>query len=738
MTQPPELQSPQHGEINLAEYWAIIRKRRRLIASAIALCILAAIAVSLLTTPTYRATIVVNVEREKASALDLGTQQAYSAYDPEFLPTQTRLMESREIAERVVQRLNLVSSPVFAPKTSGIFRSEKQESPDVSDIAQAVQKTVETKPVRRTNLVELSVTAPNAKLAADVANATAEAYIDWNVEAKYLVVGQASRFLSSQIEQLKGEIQQKERQLQAYGRQNDIVSTDAEGNVNLQKLESFNKDYAEAVADRVAKEARYYELQTAKPEAIADSLSNGLVSQLRSDQAKLERDYAEKLNLYKPEWPAMQQLRAQIDKGKQHLSSVIQETVMKARDNARTDYQTAARREQSLKQVLAGSKSEAMTQNSSAVEYNNLKTEVETKRALLDTVMRRQAETEVSSRLRGERASNVRIVDRALVPKSRFRPSYKRNLALALALGLALGVGLAFLLEYVDRSLRSIDQVEKYLGVPALGIIPALETAGTNVYSYGKGARKERKLKAAGENASIELVPHTHPRSTVAEAYRAFRTALLLSRAGGLKSLVVTSTLPGEGKTSTAVNLSVVLAQLGKRVLLVDGDLHKPRVHEVFNVSNRVGLVSILAENLEAASAIKPTSVANLFLIPSGPTSPNPSGLLSSKAMEQFLASATHNFDFVVIDAPPVGAVADAILIGYQVDGAVLCARGGKTPREQVARTRDRLTAANVRVLGALINNLESGDEGYGTYYYSASATKGYTEDIIPGAANAS
>jgi capsular exopolysaccharide synthesis family protein len=501
----------------------------------------------------------------------------------------------------------------------------------------------------------------------------------------------------------------------------------------MQNLESLNRDYAAAVADRVAKEARYYEVQTARPESIADSLSNGLVSQLRSDQAKLERDYAEKLNLFKPEWPAMQQLRAQIEKGRQHLASVVQETVQKARDAARTDYLTAQRREANLKSVMAGQKSEAMALNSNAVEYNNLKTEVDTKRALRDSLMKRQAETEVSSRLRGERISNVRVVDRALAPKTRFRPSYKRNGALGLLAGLAIGIGLAFLIEYLDRSLRSLDQVERSLGLPALGVIPSITQGGSNVYSYGYGQLKKGKAKKAAPAAAavaIELLPHTHPRSTISEAYRAFRTALLLSRAGGLKSLLITSTLPGEGKTTTSVNLSVALAQLGKRVLLVDGDLHKPRIHEVFKVSNRVGLVSVLAESVDPQTLIVPTSIANLFVVTSGPHSPNPSGLLSSPAMRKFLDAATHNFDYVILDAPPVGAVADAIVLGYQVDGAVLCVRGGKTPREAVARVRDRLVRSNVRILGVLINNLEEPGTQYGQYYYDTYGAKGYTEDL--------
>ena len=390
--------------LHLSQYWDVVVKRRRLIILGVLIAVAVAGLISFLSKPLYRATVLLKVEREQGSALDLG--ESYRAWDPDFLPTQRDLMQSREVAERVVKRLRLMDNPAFASPKSSPFGDRQAASADLAAIE--VQKSVQTIPRRGTSLVELSVVQPNPKLAADMANAIAQAYIDWNIESKYLVVGQASRFLDTQIEQLKGELQVKEKELQAYGRQKDIVSTDPNTNATMQKLESFNKDYAEAVADRVAREARFYELQTARADTIADNLSSGLVSQLRNDQARLERDYAEKLNVYKPSWPAMQQARAQIEKNKQNLDSVIQETVAKARDTARTEYQTALRREQSLKGVLRGQTSEAMTLNSNAVEYNNLQTEIETKRTLLDTLLKRHAETEVTSRLRGSESRTCR------------------------------------------------------------------------------------------------------------------------------------------------------------------------------------------------------------------------------------------------------------------------------------------------------------------------------------------
>ena len=491
----------------------------------------------------------------------------------------------------------------------------------------------------------------------------------------------------------------------------------------MQKLETLNHDYASAVAERVAKEARYYEVRTATPEALANTLSSGLVSQLQADLNRMERDYAEKLNLFKPEWPAMQQLKIQIDKEKQHLQDVIDESVTKAREGARSDYLTAQRREENLRSVLNSQKTEAMNLNTNAVEYNNLRIEVEAKRALLDSVTKKQAETEVMSRLRGERVSSIRIVDRAQLPSGRSSPSYRRSALAGVFGGAFAGIALAFFLSYLDRSLYTMEQVEQFVQLPALGVIPA----------SGESSRKRRprlfRKKRSGptelaSGAAIELLPHRDSRSAVAEAYRAFRTSLLLARAGGVRSIVITSCFPGEGKTSTAVNLAVVLAQLGKRVLVVDADLHRPRVHEVFGLTTKIGLVSILAEGIEPSQAILKSNVPGVFVVPAGPTTPNPSGLLSSEGMTKFLELAQMNFDCVVVDTPPIFPVSDVLVFAQQTDGVVLCVRAGETSREQVVRARDRILRSRALALGVLLNDLELASSGYAyqyAYYHSNS-----------------
>jgi capsular exopolysaccharide synthesis family protein len=531
----------------------------------------------------------------------------------------------------------------------------------------------------------------------------------------YGALNQISTFLGTQITQLKREIDAQQQQLLEFGKQNDIVSADPQSNSGLQNFEALNRDYEAAVADRVAKEARYHELLSASAStAASDPAQAVLVTQLQNDQAKLEREYAEKLNLFKPQWPAMIELKAQIDKGRQHLQQVVGQAAAKTRDVAKNDFLTAQRREASLAAALRNQKTATMEGNNNAVRYNNLRGEIDTKRALLETLLRRQAETEVLARQKGARESNVRVVDRAQPPESRFRPSYKMNAMLGLLAGAGLGVLLVFFLEYMDRSFRSPEEVQRHLGLPTLGTIP--DSAAP---SSGALRRITGGAEAAG--APPELLPYHDPHSATAEAYRRVRTALLLSTPGGVKSMVVTSGFAREGKSCTAANLAVILSQLDARVLLIDADLHQPRLHEIFRTSSRVGLVSILAGNADPAQCILKTAVPGVFLLPAGPASPNPSGLLSSAAMSQLLERARREFDYVVIDTPPLFPLADGLVLGYQTDGVILCLRAGRTQRPQALRAKEALLRNRNRVIGVILNALpvKSGgyDEGYGLYY---------------------
>jgi capsular exopolysaccharide synthesis family protein len=736
---------PAESELNLAEYVGMLRRHWKL---ALVCCVvgLAGAGIHYAITPkAYQATTTIQIERRNLTPLSNAQNPWLENYwNMEFYPTQYELLQSRGLAERVVKSLDLMEDPAFNPgaaKEGAHGANAEGDDAVLGSLADQIRGGLSVEPVRTTQLVQLSFRAASPEFAAKAANAFAEAYIDMGVEDRFATAGKASTFLSSQIETLKQEIQDKETQLQAFSRRSDIVSMDPAANVTLKRLEALNAQYIEAKKERIEREAQYHETLNGPRESMTDSLSNGVVSDTRAQILKLERDYETKLKTFKPDFPDMVGLKTEIDKARQHLTEVVGEQVSKVKSNALAAYQTSLRQEQALENDLNTLKREAIDQNSAAVEYTNLKVEIQTRRDLLDELLRKQSETEVAVRLQDTRQSNIRIIDKALVPGGPFQPSLRKDVSYGLLLGLLFGIGCAVMIEFLDRTVKSPEEVERRLGLPMLAVIQDLSESGKGYgyssYGYGYGydenaeekgrARPGRaavawreKKKASAEAAvpsQIELVPHERPRTLISESYRSLRTALLLSSARELKAIAVTSAVAGEGKTATASNLAVVLAQLGRQVLLVDCDLRKPRLHQVFRVSNRFGLVNQLTATAEPETVFLPTEVPNLWVTPSGPIPPNPSELLASDRMRDWLKLVRARFDFVVLDTPPALAVTDATIVGLLADGVVLTLRSGKLTREEARLCRDRLRLAGIRILGAVLNRFRSQQTGLGKRY---------------------
>lgn len=755
------------SEINLSEWLQIVRRRWILLAATCVLGVSLASIHYAMTPKMYQATTILQIERRSLTPL-VGSQTPWLEdwWNMEYYPTQYKLLESRGLAERVVRNLRLAEDPFFNP--GGRPLSALAGSPDAAagtpatptadadlavlgSLANRLRGGLTVEPVRTTQLVNLTYRSTNPEFAARAVNGFADAFIDWGIENRSTTAGNASSFLTSQIETLKNEIQGKESQLQAISRTSDIVELGSGSNVTMQRLEALNKNYSEALRVRIEREARYRELMSSPKEAIAESLSDGLYTEIQRKQLEMERDYEIGLKTYKKDFPKMVEMQAAIEKGRQHLAGVVEDLVEKERQNANAEYQTALRQEHALEAEMRGLKSEALDESSATVDYRNLTVEVETRRNLLDEVLKAQSETEVTARLQGTKESNVRIVDRAMTPGGPASPNLKQDLSSGMLFGLVLGVGMVLLLEYLDRTVKTADQVERVLGLPTLAVIPDINDTGSGYgyrgyggYGYGigtavaraKGTSKRWLEKKKGEApARIELVPHESPRLAVSEAYRSLRTALLLSSARELKVVAVTSAVASEGKSATAANLAVVMAQLGRRVLIVDADLRKPRLHEVFQVSNRAGLVSYLTGGADFEGVIARTSVPQLFVTPSGPIPPNPSELLASDRMVELVKAARGRFDFVVIDTPPLLPVTDATLVGDLVDGVTLCLRAGKVTREEARTCLDRLRMAGVKVLGVVLNRHLLKQGGYAGRRYQMYET--YGSDVEPKAGSA-
>lgn len=742
------------SDFNLGEWLHVLRRRWLLLAAAAVIGLATAAAHYAITPNLYVATAVLQIERRSLTPL-VGSQTPWLEdwWNMEYYPTQYKLLESRGLAERVVQNLRLAEDPFFnpggRPLAVGVEEGEappaEAELAALGSLANRLRGGLSVEPIRATQMVTLTYRSTDPEFAARAVNGFAEAFIDWGIENRSTTAGNASSFLSSQIDTLKKEIGDKEAQLQSVSRTSNIVELESGSNVTMQRLEALNKSYSDALRVRIEKEARYRELLSAPREAIAESQSDGLVTDLKRKQLEMERDYEIGLKTYKKDFPKMLELQAAIEKGRQHLAGVVAEMVDKARQTAHAEYQTALRQEKGLEREMRGLKSEVLDESSASAEYRNLSLEADTRRNLLDEVLKAQSETEVTARLQGTRESNVRIVDRALAPGGPASPNLKQNLSSGLLIGLLAGLGLVLLLEYVDRTVKTAEQLERLLGLPALAVIPDITDAGSSYggyrssYGYGGGSEADAGGAGTGGKVSrrwlekkksdapgrIELVPHEGPRLAVSEAYRSLRTALLLSSAHELKVVAVTSAVASEGKSATATNLGVVMAQLGRRVLIVDADLRKPRLHEVLQVSNRAGLVSYLTGNADFESIISRTSVPNLFVVPAGPNPPNPSELLASERMQELVRLARSRFDFVVIDTPPILPVTDAALVGALVDGVTLCLRAGKVTREEARSCRDRLQFAGIKVLGVVLNRHSVAQGGYSGRRYQMYETYG-------------
>lgn len=752
LDEPPAPELPE-AEFNISEYVGMVRRHWKLVALALLIALVAAGVHYAITPKEYMATSTIQIERRNLSPVGGSTSPWYENFwNLEFYPTQYELLQSRGLAERVVRSMDLMGNPAFNPgaaaskERTGSTTAEEDEA-TLGKLALQLKGGLSVEPVRSTQLVRLSYHSSSPEFAAKAANAFAESFIDMGVEDRYASAGKASTFLGSQIETLKQEINDKEAQLQAFSRTSDIVTLDPQSNVTLRRLETLNGALMDAKKARIEKESHYHEVMTGPLDAVADSLAPGVIGGLRTQQLQMEQEYETKLKTFKPEWPEMVSLRSQIETGKQHIDSVVREMVQKARSNASSDYQAVLRQEQALLGELEAIKKQAIDQNSSAVQFTNLKVEIQTRRELLDELLRRQSETEVAVRLQDTRESNVRIIDHALMPDGPFRPSLRKDLTYGLLVGLLFGIGMALLIEFLDRTVKSPEEVERRLGLAVLAVIQDIadvgKTYGYSAYGYGygygdtptgeqprvrpgKGKAKaaaggwlEKKKGTPGVAPQIELVPHERPRTLISESYRSLRTALLLSSARELKVVAVTSAMAGEGKTATASNLAVVLAQLGRPVVIIDCDLRKPRLHQVFKISNRLGLVNQLTGTADLEAVLHPTEVPNLWALPAGPMPPNPSELLASERLRELLRTLRGRFDYVIVDTPPALAVTDATLVGAMADGVVLTLRSHKVTREEARLVRDRLRQADVRILGAVLNRYRALQAGVaGGYRY--------------------
>ncbi len=697
-------------DIHLSHYWNVVIKRWKVAISILFVVMLGTFLASYFSKPLYLSSIRIQVERENPNQVTIEDLFGIEASDQEFLQTQYALLQSRGLAERVISEQKLLQDPDFyggsiAGKTPDEIAEIRRSMAGVLDGALKVE------PVRGTSLVDVSYIASSPRLAQKVAEGVGDSYIRLNTEQKFQRVKDATDFLQRQISQVKSDIDLLRATLQKVGSEAGYIPQTNVTDTSGTPLARLSYDESQARGEVITRQAELDQLLRANRESA--TANDPLVRQLITDESNLTRDYNQKLTVFKPDHPAMLSLRSQIEKTRQQRGAAVADAYAKMVDSARSALAAAHSRESDMHDLYEQQKHQTMTTAYGSVKYTDIAGDIEKKQQLLDTLQKRLNETAVTGLGKG---SNIHWVDHAVLPGGRFNESMKRNLQTALPLGLMLGLAAIFFLEYMDRSIKSPEELERVAHFASLGVIPAAASVGKgNSYgSYGARGANLRPVAPKGEEQKgIDLLPHLDSRSPISEAYRALRTSLLLASANSPKVIVITSTFAKEGKTTTSVNLATVLAQMGKPVLLIDADLRRPRLQKVFRGKLNVGLVNYLAANTPLDEVIQETVVPHLSVILSGPTPPNPSELLASDRMKQLIHEVRSKFAYVIFDSPPVLAVTDSIVLAASADGVVLCVHGGQTPRELVARSAERLRQSNIPVLGAILNNLDLQQYGY-------------------------
>ncbi len=700
-------------EPHLYDYLLILRKHQWLILSfMLAVVTIVAIATFRMQ-PVYQATARVEIDRENANILPFpGTDSYDYMMDLEnYIETQSKILTSETLALQTIRNNNLSSRPEFASPNgpseaiaSGSLANQKRP-PELAGFLGSLS----VKRVPSSRLMDVSFESTDPQLAARIVNAHIASYIEQNFRSKYEATTQASTWLADQLGELKIRVQRSEDARIAYERQNQIWTLDDKQNITTQRLSDVNKQLTEAQSERMRKESLYQFAKSGNLDAVPEVQGNSALADLLRKRADATSQYNDAVSQYGPNFPKVQRLQAQL----KEFDQSIEKEKQKILDVLESDYQEARQRETLLTQALDQQKAETNQMSGKLVEYNILKREAEANKSLYEGLMTKLKETAISQ---GLRSSNIRIVDPAMIPSAPVRPAKTRNVALAFLVGLVGGIGLALMREYLDNTVKTPDDVETLSRLPSLAVVPQFAAANGN----GKRPGLLQSFASNGHDKRIELVAQHLPKSQMSEAFRALRTSILLSQADHPPQVIlVTSALPREGKTTAAANLAVTLAQLGDKTVLVDADLRKPGVGRLLNLAGGkyAGLSSYLAgvSSLDLVSIPHP-AIPNLVAIPTGPLPPNPADLLSSHKLADAIAELRTKFKFIVIDSPPVMAATDAVILSVQADGVLLVVRSGETPKEAFTRTRELLSSVKCRILGVVLNAVDSGAPDY---YYS-------------------
>jgi capsular exopolysaccharide synthesis family protein len=720
------------------EYWHVLRRHKAAIALLLILGALAGLLFSLPQTPIYRAQTTLEVLALNENFLNIRdvdpTASGRDSGTPYYIETQVEILRSASLIQRVVKKLQPARPAELAPTKgpAGWQQALGWGGGQISG-AEALRQaaaSVEVRPAGQTRIVRVAVESPDPKLAAEFANTLASEYLERTLEVRWQATQGTSDWLTRQLQDLKEKLQKSEDDLQAYARDSELMFMSEEATAADENLRNLQNELARAQADRVAKQSQYEVATAAPPEALPEVLQSGALQSSALRLAELRRQMAELQATYTAGHYRVQRLQAQV----QELESAMQKERVNALRKVRSDYDSALRREKLLATSYAQQTKVVADQAAKTIQYNIRKREVETNRQLYETMLQKVKEAGIASAMR---ASNIAVVDRAVPPGRPAKPDHLLNTGLGLLTGLLAGVVFAFARDHVDRSLRERGDAPQYLNLPELGVIPSTEADPAR--RLGGKRPLVLSLKRAetpvgdgepappGEGERVELVTWNRKPSLLAESFRATLTSILSAGQNGNRPRVVVFTSPGpeEGKTTVVSNLGIALAEINRRVLLIDADLRRPQLHKVFDVPNSWGLSDLLREKTALADSplealARPTQIPELYVLPSGPGTVSISNLLYSPRLPELLERLRREFDTVLIDTPPMLQIADARVLGQLADAAILVLRAGQTTRDAALAAKDRFAEDGIPLLGTILNAWKPGAAGkhYDCQYY--------------------
>ena len=694
---PEEILEPRSG-LNLREFIGTLSRHKMLLISFTLATLLLAIIMTLLMDPIYRASSTVQIQRNAKKVVNIDMLNTLeSRSDKDFYETQRQLIQSRTLARRVINQLNLESNAA----TTGIVSQFKsmlglQRDPNnPSAIETAFLDGLSVTPVSNSQLIQINYESTDPKLSADITNAVTKTFVRMNLERRFDTASYSKEFLSTSLNKTKQDLEKSEKLLNKYAIKHGIIQAPDGEDSNTHSLKKMAEELVTAEKERIEAESAYLQSkQTANDKNITSVriLKDPYIQSLKKTIARLEANSQEILKKHSPRSEKAKRIKQQIDEVRSQIN--IESYAIKSA--LKSEFSAAQQKEDMIRKQLGLLKKETLELQGKSIKYNTLLREVKSNRDLYKDLLDQLKKVSIAGNVDN---NNISIIDKAGIPYKKYKPNFKTNLTFGLLLGLLLGMGAAFLREFMDDSVKNPDELERLTGLPVLGMLPALKSLSPR---------------------SIALQTYHEPKSPLAEAIRSLRTSLRFStREGTPKSTFITSSAAGEGKSSIALNLATAYAQAGNKVLIIDADLRNPSLHKLFKLENYEGLTNYLAGGGSSSDISQPTMVKNLYTITSGPIPPDPVELLSGQRMGTLLSNSSADFDYIIIDGPPVLGLADALVISGLCDATILAVEAGKTRKVTLMKSLKRLERAHSNIVGLLFTRVDrSIDSDYHEDYH--------------------